>query len=164
MSKTFMVRKIGLQLLGVKMEKVMMTFYKIVIRMKIMSLINFPLVIHLAMTAVILVSFCTLILKRGDQNELTLLFISTKILQHYLVTVFCISDESVSKIGTATAQSQRNRTKYSWKSIDNNEFPRTVPQWQGSFPESQSVLPPVEYFRKFFDDSLTAHIVYQSNL
>ena len=64
MSKTFMVRKIRLQLLGVKMEKVMMTFYKIVIRIKIMSLINFPLVIHLVMTAVILVSFCTLILKK----------------------------------------------------------------------------------------------------
>ena len=26
--------------------------------------------------------------EKGDQNELTLLFISTKILQHYLVTVF----------------------------------------------------------------------------
>ena len=25
-------------------------------------------------------------------------------------------------------------------------------------------MPPVEYFRKFFDDSITAHIVYQSNL
>ena len=76
-------------------------------RMKVMSLMNFPLVIHLVMTAVILLSFCMLIFNKCDQNKLTILFICTKIPQHYLV--FCISDENLRKIGTATVQSQRSK-------------------------------------------------------
>ena len=34
----------------------------------------------------------------------------------------------------------------------------------GSLPDSQTILPPADYFRKFFDEDIMSHIVYHSNL
>lgn len=51
-----------------------------------------------------------------------------------------------------------------WKTVHASQSPKSEPTWNGSFPEADGVLSPVEYFRTFFDDSILEHIVEQSNL
>ena len=59
---------------------------------------------------------------------------------------------------------EQKQNNPSWKSVRPDASTRTVLEWMGSFPESQTILSPADYFRKFFDEDIMSHIVYHSNL
>ncbi len=50
-----------------------------------------------------------------------------------------------------------------WRTVHNSNS-LIYPEWQGSLPTSDNVLPPIEYFRMFFTDDILEVIVEQSNL
>ena len=88
-------------------------------------------------------------------------------MKHLIIAVLFVDDNSATQ-GTASpailrAQAAR-AAKPTWRVVQSRSEFLTTPPWGGSTYVADSILDPVTYFKRFFDEELLDHIVHQSNL
>ena len=53
--------------------------------------------------------------------------------------------------------------RMNWKSIQNDSNTKPVPEWTGPLPKPDSILKPIDYYRRFIDQELLEMICTESN-